>query len=419
MNEKSKDFEHIIEGLAAVQRVSGMKITRNFTDFFADRIRVAGSQPDLVSFFQRLSESVGADVGYIKRDLFADYMKAAKGKHKNTILKKIRQLPAIISLLCSVKEEERVELLPDIELDNETDMGRAYPIPPEAFDIPLSVRCLSPLSHGDDYKAGNSTMFRRISVITDTGQNLELPYYAGNALRGQMRDLLGDNMLQVLGIPVNKTKPVLALWFFHLLYSGGSLSESGKEEAAILKTLGNNNSMRMEGINEVRNLFPHLSLMGFAVGNKILSGRFCMGDLRPVCDEWGFDKAPPVATLLDWLYFTRREDYEGDEDVKNESMIVNTECLIAGTLLQGGIDVSPHATELEQSALVKGLELLKERGAIGASNRQGYGKIDLEIPATGVGSELYDAYLRDNKERIRAFLDAIKATVEPAQEKIG
>lgn len=409
-------FRAVIICLSAVYRLNKIKISRTITDFFGDRIRQAASKPDLISFFQRLIELMDIDIGYIKKAVYTDYLAAAQSDYKSAILKWIRNNPAIASMLCSIKEESELDdILPEINIDTDIDEGHALPM--GKSDIEIEVTCLSQLSHGDDVKSGNATLFRRMMVLTDKQQTRELPYYAGNALRGQLRDLLADNMLQALDIKIDRINPMLSLWFFHLLYSGGSLSESTKEEIALLKELGNQ-TIKTAGINSVRNYFPHLSILGFAIGNKVLPGRIYVNDLRPICAEWGFENSASIDTMLSWFYFTRREDLEkSDDTIKNESMIVNTECLISGTRLMGGINVSPHATEIERSAIFYGLELLKRQGAIGASNRQGYGNVAINYTTNiDYDPKLYPTYLEENKDSIIAFMHNIRA-IAPVDHK--
>lgn len=409
-----KDFKDVIVCLAAAFRQSSIKSGRTFSDFAADRIRQAASKRDLISFFQRIVELMDTNIGYIKKTVYTDFLVAAKGKYRGSILTWLRDNPDIGSMLCTLKEEDLDNVLPEVEadIDADSDVGTATRI--KEFDINLRIKCLSLLSHGDDVKSGNATLFRRMAALTDKGRVVNLPFYAGNAIRGQIRDLLADWILKALGLEINRIEPILSLWFFHVLYSGGTLSESMKNELALMKELGNQ-SANTDGINRVRNWFPSLSILGFSAGNKIIPGRINVNDLRPVCHEWGFANAPSVYQLLTWAYFTRRHDLETvDEEIKNESMIVNTECLAPGTELFGGIDVSRHATEVEISALFLALDLLKKAGSIGACSRQGYGKIEISITSDiKYDPKLYPEYIKENKQEILTFMNNIGAFFKP------
>jgi hypothetical protein len=247
-----------------------------------------------------------------------------------------------------------------------------------------------------------------MQVLTDTGSVISLPFYAGNAFRGQMRDLLADDFIRSMGMVPNKTKPPIALWFFHCLYAGGALEEGGASEKATGKLMGKNGASIAQGIYEMRNKMPAMSLLGCAFGNRILNGRVKVSDFRPVCRQWGFAGSTiDAGDLFEWLYLTRREDYEGHDE--NFSMIANTEALKSGTVLNGGIDMDMHILPLERSALGMGIELMRHRGFIGADNRRGFGRIAMTI-GTYPDPEPYRNYLETSRKEIAYFLNDIGAT---------
>ena len=116
---------------------------------------------------------------------------------------------------------------------------------------------------------------------------------------------------------------------------------------------------------------------------------------------------------MEWTFLTRRDDYDGKgEDDAHAGMIANTECLKAGVRLAGGIDVDNHASELELSALGLGIELLKQRGMLGAENRRGLGKVLLDVQ-DAPDSSPYVNYLDDNKQAITDYLIEIGAVNAP------
>jgi len=270
--------------------------------------------------------------------------------------------------------------------------------PAGTFAIPIRVTCLSPLAHGADAKAGNATLFRRMPVLSTTGDVLTLPYYSGNAIRGQMRDLLADHFLRTLNV-----KP--ALWFFYALYSGGALEEKSAALGAIAKKLGDHGSIRTEGIREFRQRVVQLSLLGCALGNRVLPGRIRVGDLRPECREWGGSELP-ASSLLMWEYLTRREDFE--DHAENHSMIATTECLKPGVTLTGGIDHDAASTHLERACLGLGLMLLAEHGALGAENRRGLGRVTIEAESAPDPQPYLEALAQDEK-LIRSYLTSVGA----------
>ena len=148
-----------------------------------------------------------------------------------------------------------------------------------------------------------------MNVLSDTGSIMSLPFYAGNSLRGMVRDLLADNFISALGMSPRKDEPPISLWFFQCLYSGGALEENSSAAKMINAELGKNGIVNTDGVRRFRDMLPGLSLLGTALGNRIVCGRVEFGDLRPRCKEWGTGTLP-VGNLFDWQFLTRREEHE-------------------------------------------------------------------------------------------------------------
>jgi len=324
----------------------------------------------------------------------------------------LRQHPRFAAMIASLKtQQERLEACQGIQLVDDTKpVGKVAIMRP--YDIPISVTCLSQVAHGADHKAGNATLFRRQDVLTDTGAVLELPFYAANSIRGQLRDLLADHFLATLGITTQRDKPVVEQWFFQAIFSGGALEEKGSATMKKLsKTMGSNSAIRTDGIRMFRDHLPGLSLLGCSIGNKILPGRIQVGDLRPVCVEWGTGETP-ASQLLTWTFLTRRDDRENKgEGEEHSGMIATTEVLMTGARLVGGIDMDAHASEMERNALSCALQLFKARGLLGAETRRGMGRIEVELGAMPGDAEAYTEYLTSNAAEIKAFLASIGALV--------
>lgn len=409
-----EQFAATMDMLRAVKNASRIKVNRNFEGFYADRLTQCLSQPDLLAVVERLCLSMDVQIEYIARDKMADFIAIGQTREAHSILAWLRKHSRVAAMLTMLKDEEEYRgVLDNIAIDPvEFDDFGVYPAVP-AYEIGISVQTLAPLAHGSDVKAGNATMFRSRQVILPGNDRIvDLPYYAGNALRGQLRDLLADDLLHQLGLPSDRSKPALALWFFHTLYAGGVLDESGAKATARLDAaLGKNGALRVDGIRLFRDMLPGLSLLGAAMGNRILAGRCCIGDLRPCCLEWGNGDLPHEQ-LLEPVFLTRRDDFEGrgDED-KHAGMIATTECLKEGVRLIGGIDLDSHASDMERSALGRALELWGERGRLGAENRRGLGKVEIAY-INPPDSEEYVAYLNEYRENIFRYLSGIGALAE-------
>jgi hypothetical protein len=397
----------VIEMVAMVARCSTMAHKRHPVDVLSDRLRQAMTADTLVCAMERLVTAMDVDSVGMQPQVIQGFLDAAaspQGKAVHAWLRKHPRFGAMIATLAT--HEERAAACSGIPLvDDDKVMGKVTPMRP--YDIGMEVTCLSQLAHGADTKAGNATLFRRQDVLTDTGAVLELPFYAANAIRGQIRDCLADHFLESLGLGTQRDKPVVEQWFFQAIYSGGALEEKGSATMKKLsKTMGSNSAIRTEGIRLFRDHLPGLSVLGCSIGNKILPGRIQVGDLRPVSKEWGTGETP-VSQLTTWTFLTRRDDREnkGAED-EHSGMIATTEVLKAGTVMLGGIDLDQHASPLERSALAQGLLLLQARGILGAECRRGLGRVQIEY--TNLGSpDLYQAFLSEKGQEIKEFLVSI------------
>lgn len=400
----------VMEMIAMVARASTLAHKRHPVDVLSDRIRQAFTADTLVASMERLVTAMDTDAAAMRPDVVQAFLAAACSAQGKAIHAWLRKTPRFAALIASLKTpEERAEACSGIALaDDQKAAGTVAAMRP--YDVPMRVTCLSQLAHGADQKAGNATLFRRQDVLTDTGAVLELLFYAANALRGQIRDLLADHFLASLGITTRRDEPVVEQWFFQAIYSGGALEEKGSVTMKKLsKTMGTNSSIRTEGIRLFRDMLPALSLLGCSIGNKILPGRIQMGDLRPECREWGTGEAE-CSQLTTWTFLTRRDDREAKaESDEHSGMIATTEVLKAGTVLLGGVDLDGHTSEMERAALTKGLELLRDRGVLGAECRRGLGRVAIEFGSLPGDSALYDAFLAEKATEIKAFLVSIGA----------
>ena len=398
-------LEITVQFLRNVRFAMEVKGSRGVLDIYTDRVVRSMSEPTLASAMELLMRSTQAAADKLSPVVVAKMVAVASSADAPRVLRWLREHARLAVMLSATNDQTLVsDALADMTLDSVDGDGIAAVRRP--FDIPIKVTCEAPLAHGADGKAGNATLFRRIDVMATNGAHMVLPYYSGNAVRGQLRDLLADHFLERIGLD-NKR---LALWFFYALYSGGTLEEKSDASKNVIKTLGNNGATRSDGILSFRNHFPVLSLLGCALGNRVLPGRIQVGDLRPLCKEWGTgDK--PVSDLLGWEFLTRREDDEDHAD--NHSMITTTEVLVSGSELAGGIDMG-IMTDLERACLGCGLRLLAERGFLGAENRRGLGRVRMAID-NAPDEKPYIDWLTDNRPKIIAYMAEIDAFQKPAE----
>ncbi|MGH8019574.1 MAG: hypothetical protein ACREIA_15095 [Opitutaceae bacterium] len=393
---------HFLRDVLGAARLQG---SRGPLDIFADRLVKACSEPTLTGAMEHLLRAVDVESERMHAPLAAHMVRLASGAAGPRILRWLREQAKLATMLAATNDPKLVdEALAELELPAAEEAGAAA-APRGSFAIRLAARCEAPLAHGADGKAGNATLFRRIQVLATNGSVLHLPYYSGNAVRGQMRDLLAEHFLRALGLTADRAKPAVVLWFFYALFSGGALEEKSDATKALKKQLGDNGSIRAEGIRAFRDHLPALSLLGCALGNRVLPGHVQFADLRPMCAEWG-NGAQPVAELMAWEFLTRREDHEDHQE--HHGMIANTEVLRSGTQIEGGVDMDDAMPEIERSALGCGLHLLAARGMLGAENRRGFGRVALTLENAPEVAP-YEQFLIDRKAGILEYLAGIGA----------
>lgn len=144
-------------------------------------------------------------------------------------------------------------------------MSTAIDIIPTRQDV--LVTALTSIAHNGE-SIGIDQPFHREKVMMPDGRIHEIPTITGNAMRGILRDGFANLTCQVLGI-TELPQPQ-----FYLLYSGGSLV---KDDAKGWTSITNP--------QELRSLFPHLSLLGFSIGNHIAQGKVKIGKFIPLSKE--------------------------------------------------------------------------------------------------------------------------------------
>ena len=421
-----------LEFLARVMMGSGIKLKRNKFDFFADRLRVAASQPTLMLAGQAFLAALKCPISDISQEVFAGFMTACLDAD---ILAWLRQnCPVAVGLARAKDRTQGIEAV----ISTWTQQPAAVPVKKRRpFDIGMIVTLEEALSHADDTKAGNATLFRR--------NKMGYPFYSGNAIGGAMRDMLADHFLLSLGMRIDRADADVDQWFFQLLYGGGIMADGAIPKEFERRLCGAAaGSVRTDGTRELRNMLPFFSMMG-GVGKYPIEGYVFINSLRPNCLEWGTGDQS-VVNRMEWRFIARRDDSEsrvsksqakeakeskearqdnldewlaGDietdaeiESHENTSMLVNTEVLTEGTVLEGGIDVSPHMTEVERSALAKGLMLLQRQGYLGGKKHRGGGRAEIEYvckPEIVLDETVYDAYLAEHKAEIIQYLKSIGA----------
>lgn len=272
---------------------------------------------------------------------------------------------------------------------------------PHSYRLDGLFALRSPLSHIGE-AISTTTYLVQEPVLQPDGSLEEVFVYAGNAWRGQLRDLSAEYMLDRIG------NPKLGLDSFHLLFSGGRIGGAQSTDLAQARRL--------------RSLMPHLALFGGGVGNQILGGKLRVGGAYPVCRE-ALPVLPedlaeaaeqtPYSGLTFEKSFSRRDDSAvealahhlpppdpvllahgagkagkgagktaktaSDKTASEpvpQQMRMTSELLAAGTRLYSWIDVL-DASEVELGCLVAALHRFARSPHIGGQSARGHGRVAL------------------------------------------
>jgi hypothetical protein len=306
--------------------------------------------------------------------------------------------------------------------------GAAEIVEPWTAQIPanlISPRCyrtvwqlLSPLAHGHDVKTGNVTMFRRErTVCPRAGSQALRPMFAGNAVRGMLRDRVMGRQLRLLGIRSTELPPERA----HALFAGGSIDKGADGSAVNLKAR-----------RVARASSPAWDLFAGCIDQQIMRGVLRMHDALLLCREnaWilyeqlhpmrgaarlsydEFQASLQPADNLTQLRLATRMAHREFEGAEGSQMIFNTEVVLAGAQFAHSfqlIDLD-GVSELAASCMADLLEDFRDDAFVGAKNAAGLGRIAFDAYEPGDAAlalpspELYRRWIAEHAEEVRAWL---------------
>lgn len=262
------------------------------------------------------------------------------------------------------------------------------------FDI--KIRLLSPLMHYGDEMSGTMQTARKMPFRVGN-EYIDIPVFSGNALRGIIRRLLMQDLLEKIGYSVSSVSQNV----YYTLFSGGALKSGGGIDLEFKKMLKEN--------------CPALVLLGSAFGNQMTEGKMKVDISKPVCSEMNdYNVNKSDISIFDGMlsdvFHTRLDSLKSNVEVCGDceekqvvQMKYEAETLSAGTVLETGIYLE-CASELEVSCAEYALNLLKNHGYIGGKSASGYGKISLEFNNSDDNGELYKNFVDEHKEEIRNFI---------------
>jgi hypothetical protein len=279
--------------------------------------------------------------------------------------------------------------------------GRARVKLPDQMIQPRSFRTVwtltSPMAHGADEKSGNVNLFRRHRVIDAlTGQHAYVPFMAGNAVRGLLRDMVMGRWLGLLGLRARDIPPERA----HAMLSGGNV-EAGADTG----------SVRVDIRTMARTMCPPWDLLGGCTDAQIMAGRARIHDAVLVCKEnaWAVHQAmgvetknldewaatlPEAAELTQLRLGTRHDHRDIDrtqkmiEKGKSDAMLFNVELLLAGAQMVHSLQVFSidGVNPVTASCLADALEEFGSYGVVGAQSARGMGLISFNPYQPGPGT---------------------------------
>ena len=183
-------------------------------------------------------------------------------------------------------------------------------------------------------------------------------------------------MLERLGTKVDKET-------FHILFSGGNLNGTMKNDVQKAKN--------------VREHFPFISLFGGGLGDMIMSGKVCIGNLYPICKETCISLGEDFAevswkNLIDEIEFTRTDDGKDDtlsgyisdpeEEKKAKAstqMRYSVQYMAKGTEFVQDVYFNENVTDLELGAFFSALCDWFRKPMLGGMASKGFGNFDAEI----------------------------------------
>lgn len=281
-------------------------------------------------------------------------------------------------------------------------MSQITTITPNRYSYSFVARLTSPLIHTEEVNSNVATFYREPQLIG--GKKYFVPTIRGNSIRGKIRDLIFDDLLERLEYP----KQTLEVDKFYTLFCGGFLDsmESGLD---ILKK------------RELRDILPALSILGSALGKEMLKGKLIVAPAYPKVKERGCIDSPSIYDIttinrmirLDdgklaigdqWLQHKTREDKKKDKEQKAQ-MFYDIDCVITGTEFECFFAIDSR-NELEQSCFDYMVQLLIEFGYFGGKNSSGFGCFEV-VDMPRLDPTIYLEFVEENKLKIKEYIDNV------------
>ena len=273
-------------------------------------------------------------------------------------------------------------------------------------DVKLILAYLAqqPIIHTEE-TIGNISKLKKMRVIHN-GQPKSVPALSGNSFRGQLRDILADQLCASLSNQGRQKLQFNNNDVYGILYSGGALGERSSS-AQLIHSFSEN--------------LPSMRLMGAAFGNVMLPSKIAATHIVPCAKEtqqilqsmYGNLESGTILSVSEWpnasnLIFndgplTRKDDRRDltrqrfaepeatiptteDEERQRSQMIYYVECIPSGTWLLQQLYSKFPLDHLELGCLFDGLSSFLETPTLGGRSAAGYGQVQVKIQGS-VGDE--------------------------------
>lgn len=291
----------------------------------------------------------------------------------------------------------------EIQPDRLEELGRTE-------TIEGSATAISQIHSGGDNQAGNRQLLRTEKIYIPDGDRFEeVPFVAGNSVRGHIRRLLAEDLLDRLDYTVTDER------LFHLLRAGGVLEKDGKAEIDV--------GLR----RELRDAFPIIDLLGGSTGNQMFGGSVDIHHLTLVCQEnnWRTDTQSDISwhEFVDEMHQTRMHDepdntgmdvdfgFDFDADAEDaagsQQMIYHFDVIVPGATFEHSVRFESFTSELARSTMCHGLRLWQDEGVIGGMSAAGLGQVDIEYDADLSDGDRYIEYLEEHGGDVIEALETI------------
>jgi len=268
-------------------------------------------------------------------------------------------------------------------------------------------------AHGADERSGNVVGIRRAPVICPlTGEAGEAAMLGGNSGRGLARRVLMGDLAQRLGFDWTAARPSVA----QSLVAGGTLT-------------GSQQIVDVDMRRRLRALLPPIDLYGCNWNRTDTLGGWLVWEAAMlVCRETAGMFARHLAPGADSVTWQRRlrpsaehvspiqiTSQQEEIEENGSKVLARVEVVSAGSVFfhrvgLHGRSAYGEAPEVVASCLAHLLNLMRERGAVGAANARGMGRVVIDAYAPSATAKPLpspDAYL----DHLAKHRDAILATV--------